>query len=384
MKILIVASWFPDGESPFSGVFIAEQARALASKAAGHEVTVVSPVVIPAGKMRHRMVEERDGYKVIRTSLPARNVVHQFDYARAIVSEIRTSECDVVHAHVTLPAGFASVLAARWTGRPVVITEHRGPFSALMETARDRFKVRFALERADAVLAVSNSLAEEMRSHGVTRTIKVVPNIVDQRRFPLTPKTRQSGEPYKLLFAGILRDHNKNLPLLLRALKQLLDARGDFRLTIVGDGEVRYECEDLARQLGVSEQCVFRGALPPDEVAREIAASDLFVLPSRSETFGIVAAESLSMGRPVVATRCGGPEDFVSDSNGALVPVDDEEALSDAIARVSSSLDDYSAVKLSAYAQERFGDQTVTSQLTDIYREVSQTSARSRRAALML
>lgn len=381
MKILIVASWFPDVESPFSGVFIAEQARALS---ASHEVTVLAPVVLPAGSSRERKVEERDGYKLIRAGLPARNVVHHLDYARAIVAEIRSTACDVVHAHVTLPAGFAAVLAGRWTRCPVVITEHRGPFAALVETRRDRLKVRFALERADEVIAVSSSLAREMASHGVRRAISIVPNVVDTSRFASAPTTRQPGDPCKLLFAGILRDHNKNLPLLLRAFSRLVRAKPQYRLTIVGEGEVRKECEDLARRLGVSEECVFRGAIGPDEMAKEMAASDLFVLPSRAETFGIVAAEAMSVGRPVVATRCGGPEDIVTEATGVLVPVDDEEALADAIANVCERLDAFPAERLSAYARSRFGFEPVATQLTEIYQQISQPRTRSRRAALII
>lgn len=381
MKILIVASWFPDAESPFSGVFIAEQARALAID---HTVTVIAPSILRGGSSRRREVEERDGYRLVRVGLPARNVIHQLDYARAVVAEIRSSECDVVHAHVTLPAGFAAVLAGRWTRRPVVITEHRGPFAALMETPRDRFKVRFALERAEEVIAVSSSLAREMASHGINRAITVVPNVVDTSRFAPAASTHRTGEPFRLLFAGILRDHNKNLPLLLRALGRLLNDGRDYRLTVVGDGEVRGECEEMARTLGVSEQCEFRGALGPDDLSQEMRSADVFVVPSRSETFGIVAAEALCVGRPVIATRCGGPEDFITEEVGVLVPVEDEEALAAAIAEVCTRLEDLPAPRLSAYAQGKFGQKAVTSRLTEIYERVTQRGTQASRAALLI
>ena len=315
MRVLIVASWFPTTESPFSGIFIAEQARALAS---GHEVTVLAPEVLRAGANAHRELETAEGYTAIRVGLPARSLVHHLDYARGVVAEIRSSRCDVVHAHVTLPAGFAAVLAGRWTRCPVVITEHRGPFGALMQTPRDRFKVRFALKHADAVIAVSRALAGEMTAHGVRRKIEIVPNLVDVSRFRFSPATRLPGEPYRLLFAGILRDHNKNLPMLLQALAHLSAGSDAHRLTIIGDGDVRRECEDLASKLGVAGKCRFLGAVSPDELAHEMVNCDLFVLPSRAETFGIVAAEAMAVGRPVVATRCGGPEDIVTPATGAL------------------------------------------------------------------
>ena len=381
MRVLIVASWFPTSESPFSGIFIAEQARALAAE---HEVTVVAPEVLPAGADASRNLETAEGYTVIRIGLPARSLVHHFDYARAVVGEIRSSRCDVVHAHVTLPAGFAAVLAGRWTRRPVVITEHRGPFSALMETPRDRFKVRFALKHADAVIAVSRALAGEMTAQGVGRHIEIVPNLVDVLRFRFSPTTRRPGEPYRLLFAGILRDHNKNLPVLLHALAKL-SVNGDaHRLTIVGDGELRKECEQLASELGIAAKCRFLGAVSPDELAREMVNCDLFVLPSRAETFGIVAAEAMAVGRPVVATRCGGPEDILTPETGLLVPVDDPVALADAIARVCGNLDAYRPEEISEYAGRRFGHAAVTARLAEIYHGVMRPRTQARRAAVVL
>jgi glycosyltransferase involved in cell wall biosynthesis len=380
MKILIVASWFPRADSPFNGVFIAEQARALARE---HEVTVLAPEVLPAGAQRLREVEELDGYRCVRLGLPARNLLHHLDYARAIVAEAKAIDAEVIHAHVALPAGFAAVLAGRWIRRPTIITEHRGPFSALMETPRDRFKVRYALERANAVIAVSSALADQMRSYGIERPIRVVPNVVDMDRFRVETPLCLVGAPFRLLFAGILRDHNKNLPLLLRSLARLIDGGGDYRLNVVGDGEVRRECEALAYELGIAENCDFRGALAPDALASEMSKCDLFVLPSRAETFGVVAAEAMAAGRPVVATRSGGPEDFVAPETGLLVPSDDEEAMAGAIREVCEHLDRYRPENISDYARRRFSHQAIAAQLTKIYEEIAGSRVHVTRAAVL-
>lgn len=350
--------------SPFAGIFIAEQARALALN---YKVRVLAPEILPAGSNQQRRIEIIDGYTVVRVGIPARSLIHHLGYARAVIREIKASDCDLVHAHVSLPAGFASVLACQWTRHPVVITEHRGPFSALMETSRDRFKVRFALERADAAIAVSRALAEQIKAYGITRQIEIVPNLVDTEKFKMAPSTRQPGTPFRLLFAGVLRDHNKNLPLLLRALARLQRDGSEYWLTIVGDGEVRVECEEIARELGIDKECRFLGALNPDGLAREMRNCDLFVLPSRAETFGVVVAEAMAVGRPVIATRSGGPEDIVTPETGCLVPVDDEIALAEAIAYVSSHLDCYQPEAIAAFAHSRFSYKAVVEQLAMIY-----------------
>jgi glycosyltransferase involved in cell wall biosynthesis len=191
------------------------------------------------------------------------------------------------------------------------------------------------------------------------------------------------GAPFRLLFAGILRDHNKNLPLLLRSLARLTDGGGDYRLTIVGDGEVRRECEEMAYELGIAENCHFRGALAPDALASEMSKCDLFVLPSRAETFGVVAAEAMAAGRPVVATRSGGPEDFVAPETGILVPSDDEEAMAEAIREVCAHLDRYRPENISDYARRRFSHQAVATQLTEIYEEIAGLRVRLTRAAVL-
>jgi glycosyltransferase involved in cell wall biosynthesis len=144
------------------------------------------------------------------------------------------------------------------------------------------------------------------------------------------------------------------------------------------------ECEELAIQLGISEKTRFRGALDPSLLQNEIAACDVFVIPSRSETFGIVAAEALSVGRPVVATRCGGPEDIVTKETGLLVANDDVEGLSAGIAEVCRNLTRYDAERLSEYAQAKFGFDAVVSQLTAIYERISRHGESARRAALLI
>jgi glycosyltransferase involved in cell wall biosynthesis len=378
LKVLVVASWFPRPDSPFGGIFVAEQAAALAAR---HEVRVLAPVIEPAGTAPWRRVEDGVAYRIIRAGIPARNLIHHFDYARRVVEEARDFGAHVIHAHVTLPGGFASVVAGRWLRRGVVITEHRGPFAALMTTNRDRLKARYALAHADAVIAVSRALGAQMRASGVRRAIEIVPNVVDTNRFRYTPQGRREGEPYRLLFAGILRDHNKNLPSLLRALKLLArDGSRSYRLRVVGDGEVRSECERLAAQLEV--ECEFLGALAPEALAREMGRCDLLVLTSRLETFGIVLAEALAVGRPVVATRCGGPEDIVTPETGRLVPVDDDAALAAAVEEVCRNLARYRPEALSADAARRFGAATVVSQLTRIY-EAMIEPRRERRAAFL-
>jgi L-malate glycosyltransferase len=381
LKVLILAAWFPSKESPVSGIFIAEQARALARV---HDVRVLVPRVLNRGEQRTRSVETQEGYTLVRLGLPPRNLVHQVEYSVAVAREAKQHGSQVIHAHVTLPAGFSAVVAGKFTGIPVVITEHRGPFSALLGNPRDRMKVGYALKHASAVIAVSSALAREMANQArVERRILVIPNLVDTAKFrpagdietrqsmPSMP-SMESSPGFRLLFTGRIDDDNKNLSGLLRSMKILSNGGGTkYRLRVIGDGLTRQESEAFARHLGIESSCEFLGTLTPEEIAGELSRCDLFVLPSRAETFGVVAAEAMMVGRPVVATRCGGPEDFVTDETGVLVPVDDDQALADAIRKVCGNLSRYSPTRISAFAAERFGFDAVVSQLTDVYQKVT-------------
>ncbi len=155
-------------------------------------------------------------------------------------------------------------------------------------------------------------------------------------------------------------------------MKILANGNGNnYRLRVIGDGLAKKQCEAFARDLGIENSCEFLGTLTPKEIAGELSRCDLFVLPSRAETFGVVAAEALASGKPVVVTRCGGPEDFVTDETGILVPVDDDQALADAIGKVCSNLGNYSPAKISAFAAKRFSWDAVVNQLTDVYETVT-------------
>src|SRR5262249_51166379 len=114
---------------------------------------------------------------------------------------------------------------------------------------------------------------------------------------------------------------------------RLLRQRGlnRFDVFLGGDGGLRGSLERSVREWGLSGHCHFLGWLSPAEVLEQMRACDAYVLPSLAETFGIVVAEAMACGKPVIATRCGGPESFVTPESGTLVPPAAPPALADAM-----------------------------------------------------
>ena len=145
---------------------------------------------------------------------------------------------------------------------------------------------------------------------------------------------------------------------------------GEPRLIIFGDGPESGALRALCAELGLYSRVSFRGHCPREKLAEAYAAADCFVLASRSETFGVAYIEAMAAGLPVIATRCGGPEDFVTEENGILIPVDDESALTSAMERMVCCRADYDSAAIAAEAKERFSPEVITAQLTAVYEEL--------------
>ncbi|MFL5946342.1 MAG: glycosyltransferase family 4 protein, partial [Gaiellaceae bacterium] len=208
---------------------------------------------------------------------------------------------DVVHAH-WLPAG-AVALA---TGRPVVLTVH-GTDVELARRARPL--ARAVARRMNVVLAVSNALAEELRSLGA-HDVRVVPNGVE-----LPDSVGEEAEPPEILFAGRLSRE--------KGILELVEAARGHKLVIAGDGPLRARVPETL------------GWLPPDELASLYARAAVVACPSHREGFGVACAEAMAHGRAVIASDVGGLRDLVLDGEtGLAVPAGDVEALRSALERL--------------------------------------------------
>jgi glycosyltransferase involved in cell wall biosynthesis len=156
-------------------------------------------------------------------------------------------------------------------------------------------------------------------------------------------------------------------------MPQIINERPDVKLVVVGGGIYRdystqeMELQALARKLGILNNVEFVGIKAPHEVAQYMRESELLVLSSRTETFGAVLVEALACGIPVVATKCGGPEDFVNESVGRLVPKEDPDALASGILEVLSDRQRFDPLKLRDYAVKNFSWEQIARRTIDLY-----------------
>ncbi|MGI9146819.1 MAG: glycosyltransferase [Chloroflexota bacterium] len=278
---------------------------------------------------------------------------------------------DLIHAHFTYPDGVAAVALGRLFRVPVVITEHVLWLPWMNDQPVVRRQAAWAARECAAHLAVSHSVRQHIgQVTGRPDRVHVVPNVVDGSVF--TPAAGRHPAPRQILFVGAVRV-SKGVDVLLETLALLRRRGADVRLTLVGEPYYRaYQREaerlrDLAEALGVTEFIDMLGGRPPAEVARLMAESAVVVLPSRRESFGAVLIEALACGTPVVATRCGGPEEIVMPEVGKLVAPEDPAGLADALFDVLEDAHAYDPQALREYALTRFGPATIGQQIATRY-----------------
>lgn len=298
MRILLVSQMYPGPDDPDLGVFVANLERELLAR--GHELERAVVDRREGGLARHAALL-RDGRRAARAFRP-----------------------DVVYAHFLVPAGLVAALASR---APLVVTAHGQDVRNVASVPGVRAATRYVVQRASAIVAVSSWLRDRLEEAipGSMAKTEVVDCGVDLERF--SPRDAAGAredvgwqsEGTSFLCLGGLTERKNVL-----ALARAFEARGEGTLAYVGDGPLRHALEGRG---GIR----LVGRVPHDAVPTWIAASDVVCQPSLVEPFGLATLEAMASGRSVVATRVGGPAEFVTPDAGVLVDPDDIEALAAAL-----------------------------------------------------
>jgi teichuronic acid biosynthesis glycosyltransferase TuaC len=401
LRILNLARSYPNNVFPGLGLWTERPTRRIAKTC---DVRVISPVPyfppLPhIGRFRqytrfreverfgvlHGVQVERPRFVVGFGSslyrLEAR--AYEFGIRHAAERLHREAPFDLVHAHFIYPDGVAGgELARRWDV-PLVVTEH-APWTGWLERPGVRGPALSTARRASRLIAVSSAVRDSIVAYTADPSkVVVVPNGVDPTMYELGRLDKR--DPDQILFVGLI-NRNKGIDVLLEAMRKVVRERPAARLLLAGGSfyrNTRLQGEALeksAADLISTGRVTFLGHRSPDEVADLMARSATVVLPSRAESFGSVLIEALACGTPVVATRCGGPEDIVEDTVGRLVPTEDPDALAYALLDVLGRRDAFDPDALRAYAISRFSWDSVVARTLQVYLEVT-ASWGSQRAA---
>jgi glycosyltransferase involved in cell wall biosynthesis len=345
--IVVVTHLFPATDREHRGPWVVEQVDALAATT---DISVLCCSQTASNRTELRPSGVHVTFRSTRTIFGGGRLgllASSIRYDRALASHLRANpSIGLLHAHFGLPDALVVHRQAERAGLPFVVTLH-GDDAFKVLPRRDWIggAVRRAVTAASAVICVSDAMARAVSTTVDVEPI-VIPNGYDDGLFKRSELERSLG----LLFVGNLVP-TKNLPMLLRSYARVRSDIG-MPLTIVGDGPLRASLAASAASLGVADSVRFLGVQGRRQVADLMARAAALVLPSLSEGWGVVVAEALASGTPVVASRVGGvPEILASDDGGILVPPADEDALAAALIEIAARRPDPAAVAAASRAR---------------------------------
>lgn len=312
MKIAMVGQFPPHVGGV--GVHIHTLSKELVKQ--GHEVYVIT--------YPHKNIQDIDGIHVIGTkglNIPGvRGLMFKKNAKKALENLLQKEDIDIIHGHYLFPAGAAAVEVGNSHGIKTYVTAHGSDmFEVYKKQPLMRSTIKNVLKRADTVLAVSNALRHEIIATGVTgisEKTKLSWNSVDVDKFSNGDdsfKTEHNllDKPIVMFVGNLIK--RKNVESLLEAKKI---ANSDYYLVIVGDGPLFKKLNKKVVDENIHD-VIFAGSR--NDVERIIPSCDVLVLPSFSESFGLVLIEALACGKPVIGSNVGGITEIINDDVGLLV-----------------------------------------------------------------
>lgn len=379
IKVLVLPSWYPNGEDALMGQYHIEYCEALAADGRFD----VSMLVVERARLKNpigfikspkEFVVSHRGFKAygvrMLNTAPISFSWQQKRYLKAVRAGYKKYQAeigrpDIIHAMVTVPAGYAAVRLGEDLGVPVVITEHASYYKRFLSGKEGPYG-SYALHHT-SITAVSRFMAEEIKAEqGVC--CDVLPNVVDTENY--TPSKKQRGEGLNIAIISALRQ-GKRIQDAAEAIK-LLKQSGrieNIKCTVAGDGFLQGEYKRMIEQAGMADCFDFAGRKTKPELAELLKQSDLLLVTSEYETFCIPAIEALASGVPVVSTRCRGPEEYLTPECGALCNPKDPADMADAIYSVYKRLDEFDAKKLAAVA-EQYSPKSVAGLAWELYNRI--------------
>jgi len=323
-----------------SGIVGSELGKELAAR--GHTVHFI------ASALPTRLTELNERVRFHEVEMLSYPLFEHQPYDLALATKMamvaENENLDLLHVHYAIPHSISGILAREsikdHRRLPVITTLH-GTDITLVGADRSYLPItKYALEQSDGVTAISKYLKQATIEHFGFDRIEVIPNFVcpDEYKPKIDCELRESLSPD----GSPVLVHVSNF----RPVKRPVDCVEIFarvlrktkaRLVMVGDGSERTNCVHRAKCLGVLDQCVFVGKQP--NIIDYLCASDVLLLPSEQESFGLAALEAMAVQVPVIASRVGGLPEVIDDGDtGFLSAVGDVDKMADDAARLLMDL----------------------------------------------
>ena len=348
LHILVVATWLPGRYDKLMGIYHKHFCEALAQ--AGVKVGMLHIDRQPISQalrfpfMKKRYTVEEKGYRTYARRMLNRHRLSPHwqmkAYTRCLYRlykayEKKNGKPDVLHAQVLIPAGYATAMLGKRIGVPVLITEHASYFERFFKDWSAPYTKK-TVESGAQITCVGNYMVDLFAKLGVQA--QVLPNTVDCSVFS-GPKAEKTDSTIRFATVCALRE-GKGIEVAVRALSKLLkeERLTDFTYTVIGNGDQSALYQAAAEQAGIADRTRFVGQKNHQQIAEILAYTDILLMPSDKETFAIPVIEAAAAGVPVVCTRCGGPEGFLTPDSAEFCGIQDADGMADAIMRMAARL----------------------------------------------
>ncbi len=387
VHLLIVPSYFPNEVTYLTGSFFLEQAYALHK--AGHQVGVIVPpwLKVTLARIRQRRLaplmrltreQEFTDFPVYRMhwgafprilpviAAPLALVAAEWALKQYIAQH---GKPDILHGHDVFYGGYISAMLGIKHRIPSVLTEHSTRYmEGKVILPGQRPILRQALRQSRSVICVSQALLESLRDFLPNLEGIVIPNLIDTDYFSLA--SSRNGNPCTFFAIGSA-EPRKRFDLLVEAFHAAFRSDPKAKLKIAGEGSETSLIKAQVTALGLDNQVDLLGRLSREQVRKVMQDSHVLVSSSQIETFGISLIEALACGKPIISTASGGANDIVTPDVGLLVPVDDLEALTNALKQMLDQHATYDPQKLRQICITRYSEYAVVAELERVYDRVS-------------
>lgn len=376
MHILIISTGYPTDYVPLDGIFYKDQAEALA--AMGHKTgfVAINPISVKSVIEKKKLTLGLSTFseKGVDTFLYKYLNIPKYPSYTAVVAERKGKVLiekyiskngipDIVHLHC-----YEGVLAAMYLKKkynvPFVVTEHSSRFlTGSVPLSMEKYAL-IAFSESAYNISVSEQFAEVLhKKYG--KVFHYLPNIVDTE-FYKPSESAESKTRFRFMSAGVLNE-NKNHEMLIKAFARFLKSGRIASLLIAGDGPRRELLRAQVKEMGLEKEAEFSGWVSRKELSLLMNKSDVFVLCSKNETFGVVLIEAMSCGKPVISTRSGGPQSIIKGAETGLLCDVSEQSLYLAMQEVYDNFAGYDPKAIRQVVLDNFSQNAVASKLAEVY-----------------
>ena len=378
MHVLVIPTWYPNGDDKLIGIYHKEFTENLV-KNKGIKANMLyvdrqkisHPIKYLLSKKKE-VIKEKNYTIYMRKNFDIRRLSYKLQMnnyykclEKAFLDYVKIEgKPDVLHAHVTLPAGYAVCKLGKKYNIPVVVTEHATYYERFFKEEDNKVYSKYVLDNS-YYTTVSNYMKDYILSFH--KQCDVLPNLVDADNFKV-PRKKVKG--LKLVTVVGLRKI-KRVDDIIKSLKVLIEEKGykDATLTVVGARLDKDYYLNICHELKMNKYVKFVGKKNKKQIANILSKSNIYVMSSSLETFGIPGVEALLSGIPVVATKCLGPEEYVEEENGKLVEIGNIDEMVNAIDYVYKHLDNYKVSTL-RNSVKRYSAKEVTKKAISIYKSL--------------